>query len=256
MDMALDDIIDSKKKEHRPRASGSGRGGRRGGFNRNERNERNEKPQFGSYRKNENNGGVFRRERINKRSSKPYGGEEKQSEETNTDVLNDTETAWGHDLYEKVEQGEEPNVDFPQSHGNLSFATGTKISISNLDYGVTEDDLKDLFQQVGDVKKATIHYDRSGRSEGTGDVIFARKGDAEEAIKKFNGVELDKKAMKIAFIGSALSSRGDNRDSFRDKDSFRDRDNFRVSRGSRRGSSRLRVTSTRRNVIRRGGGFR
>lgn len=239
MDMALDDIIDSRRKDRGPRRGGrGGRGGRRGGFNRNDRSD-DRSTSFGSYKKSENSGGAFRRERINKRNSKPYEGEKMQTESTtNDDVLNDEETVWQHDLYEKVEQGEEPNVDFPQSHGNLSLETGTKILISNLDYGVTADDLKDLFQQVGDVKKTSIHYDRSGRSEGSGDVIFARKGDAEEAIKKYNGVELDKKPMRITLVGSALATRSDNQRGFR---------------GSRRGSSssRLRGQGTRRNIIRR-----
>jgi len=260
MDMALDDIIDEKfKKNTGPRFRG-GRGVPRGGrgFRRfSNRNNDRENVQFGSYRKGEGSGGAFRRDRINKRNSKPYG-DKNGNTENNEDVLNDDASLWGHDLYEKVQQGEEPSIDFPAAHGNLSLETGTKIQVSNLDYNVTEDDLKDLFQQVGDVKKVKILYDRSGRSEGSAEVFFARRGDAEDAVKKYHNVELDGKPMKINFMGSALQS-NENRDSFR---SFGNRGGRRGGgeraergeRGERDYGSRLRQgSSSRRSVIRRGG---
>jgi THO complex subunit 4 len=51
-----------------------------------------------------------------------------------------------------------------------------------------------------------VHYERSGRSKGSADVIFAKKSDAETAVQKYNGVALDSKAMSITLLGSALSS--------------------------------------------------
>ncbi|XP_057831102.2 THO complex subunit 4A isoform X2 [Cryptomeria japonica] len=85
-----------------------------------------------------------------------------------------------------------------------AIETGTKLYISNLDYGVTNEDIKELFSEVGDLKRSTIHYDRSGRSKGTAEVVFARKDDAIAAVKRYNNVQLDGKPIKIEFISASL----------------------------------------------------
>uniref|UniRef100_A0A0D3HQC8 RRM domain-containing protein n=1 Tax=Oryza barthii TaxID=65489 RepID=A0A0D3HQC8_9ORYZ len=79
--------------------------------------------------------------------------------------------------------------------------TGTKLYISNLDYAVSNEDIKELFSEVGDVKRYSINYDRSGRSKGTAEVVFSRKSDALAAVKRYNNVQLDGKPMKLELIG-------------------------------------------------------
>ncbi|KAI5066201.1 hypothetical protein GOP47_0018825 [Adiantum capillus-veneris] len=87
---------------------------------------------------------------------------------------------------------------------SVGIETGTKLYLSNLDYGVSNEDIKELFSEVGDLRRCGIHYDRSGRSKGTAEVVYARRQDAVIALKRYNNVLLDGKPLKIELIGTNL----------------------------------------------------
>ncbi|XP_057436436.1 THO complex subunit 4A-like [Lotus japonicus] len=86
----------------------------------------------------------------------------------------------------------------------VSENKGTKLYISNLDYGVSNADIKLLFSEEGELKRYGIHYDKSGRSKGTAEVVFMRQSDALAAIKKYNNMRLDGKPLQIELVGSSL----------------------------------------------------
>jgi RNA recognition motif-containing protein len=72
-----------------------------------------------------------------------------------------------------------------------------KLYVGNLSFQTTEGDLESLFSQVGDVESARIITDRdTGRSRGFGFVEMSDE-DASKAIEKFNGADLDGRALTV-----------------------------------------------------------
>ncbi len=71
------------------------------------------------------------------------------------------------------------------------------IYVGNLSYDSTEDSLRNLFEQYGDVISAKIIMDRyTGRSRGFGFVEMESE-DCQNAIQALDGYELDGRSLKV-----------------------------------------------------------
>ncbi|CAI9108049.1 OLC1v1007564C3 [Oldenlandia corymbosa var. corymbosa] len=169
LDMTLDDLIKQNKKP----GGGGGRGGRGRGA-----------------------GGPGPARRPNNRAfnrTAPYSAPKAP------------ESTWQHDMFSSDQA-----MAYAGQFGGVARAsaieTGTKLYISNLDYGVSNEDIKELFAEIGDLKRSSIHYDRSGRSKGTAEIVYSRRQDALAAVKKYNNVQLDGKPMKIEIVGTNIET--------------------------------------------------
>ncbi|CAH9106174.1 unnamed protein product [Cuscuta europaea] len=80
------------------------------------------------------------------------------------------------------------------------FESGTKLYVSNLHHSVTNEDIRELFSEIGELVRYAIHYDKNGRQSGSAEVVFVRRTDAIQALKKYNNVQLDGKPMKIEVV--------------------------------------------------------
>jgi THO complex subunit 4 len=105
-----------------------------------------------------------------------------------------SDMAWRHDLFED-------SMVAASSHPGAEDG-GAKLYISNLDSRVSNGDIKELFSEIGELKRYGVHYDNHGRPNGSAEVVFVRRSDAVAAFKKYNNVQLDGKPMKIELIGS------------------------------------------------------
>uniref|UniRef100_A0A182QLX3 RRM domain-containing protein n=1 Tax=Anopheles farauti TaxID=69004 RepID=A0A182QLX3_9DIPT len=195
IEMSLDDIIKSQKSS-RPRGGGrsGGPGGRpnrrTGGSSAGGASVRNSG--FRSGQRNgasgSGGGGVLKGRSRGGITRARYG-------------RGDVNSAWKHDMYE----GPRKNRLLTAGGAALGGPGGAaKLMVSNLDFGVSESDINELFAEFGPLKSASVHYDRSGRSLGTADVVYERRTDAIKAMKQYNGVPLDGRPMSILMATSEI----------------------------------------------------
>ena len=72
-----------------------------------------------------------------------------------------------------------------------------KIYVGNLSFRTTEDELAELFQQIGAVESVSIITDRdTGRSKGFG-FVSMNDEDADKAIAAYSGKEVGGRALTV-----------------------------------------------------------
>ncbi|KAJ8903257.1 hypothetical protein NDN08_004366 [Rhodosorus marinus] len=190
IDQSLDDIIQSSRTVIRTEGGrgGSGGGGGGGGGDGDGR-----KPVYSS--------------RVHRTIYKPAG--RRAGGWTDTD-----RGRWQHDKYRPV---------LKQPYGRtgtyskpMSQSSGAKIVVGNLDLGVSNSDINDLFKGIGPIKQAMVIYNSDGKSTGSAEVVFTTTDDALAAIAKYNGVPLDNRPLEIS-----LSTNHGNEGTFKSRGSTR-----------------------------------
>jgi RNA recognition motif-containing protein len=72
------------------------------------------------------------------------------------------------------------------------------IYVGNLSYGMTEEDLKNIFSEHGAVSSVNIIKDRvTGNSKGFGFVEMENDDEGQKAIDELNGTELQGRPLKV-----------------------------------------------------------
>src|SRR5271166_5269615 len=75
---------------------------------------------------------------------------------------------------------------------------GKKLYVGNLPFTTTDQDLSEIFTQVGQVASAKVIMDRdSGRSKGFGFVEMNSDEEAQSAISQFNGAQLNGRPLTV-----------------------------------------------------------
>jgi RNA recognition motif-containing protein len=73
-----------------------------------------------------------------------------------------------------------------------------KLYVGNLAYETTEDELRTLFVQAGNVNSVALIKDRdTGRSKGFAFVEMSNQSEAQKAIQMFNGYSLANRPLKV-----------------------------------------------------------
>ena len=83
--------------------------------------------------------------------------------------------------------------------------------VSNLSFHTTEDDLRKLFGEFGNVSSAKIITDReTGRSRGFAFVEMGSDDEAKEAMQKLNNKEIEGRSLSVS-IAREKAPRTDNK---------------------------------------------
>ncbi|HEY2994240.1 MAG TPA: RNA-binding protein [Methylomirabilota bacterium] len=73
-----------------------------------------------------------------------------------------------------------------------------KLFVGGLPFATSNDQLRDLFAEIGEVASATVVTDRdTGRSRGFGFVEMATVEAAEEAINRLNGRDYEGRRLQV-----------------------------------------------------------
>ena len=73
------------------------------------------------------------------------------------------------------------------------------IFVAGLSYQITDADLKELFEEYGEVSSAKIISDReTRRSKGYGFVEMATEEDGQRAIEELNDAEYDGRTLSVS----------------------------------------------------------
>ncbi|XP_075250909.1 uncharacterized protein LOC142343104 [Convolutriloba macropyga] len=92
----------------------------------------------------------------------------------------------------------------PFNNQQMGQQQSTKLYISNLDFGVSNQDIKELFSEFGPMVRYGVNHSTAGRSVGTAEVIFKNKISAVKAYQKYNQVTLDGRPMKLEVSGGPM----------------------------------------------------
>lgn len=74
-----------------------------------------------------------------------------------------------------------------------------KLFVGNIDWNTTDEQLKELFAEHGEVEEAIIIKDKfSGRSKGFGFVTFSDDAAGDAAISKLDGHDLNGRQIAVS----------------------------------------------------------
>ncbi|MCW0482603.1 RNA recognition motif domain-containing protein [Gaoshiqia sediminis] len=72
------------------------------------------------------------------------------------------------------------------------------IFVGNLNYSITEDDIREIFEEYGELSSVKLISDKfTGKSKGFGFVEMANDDEAKKAIEELNGAEVEGRSMVV-----------------------------------------------------------
>jgi THO complex subunit 4 len=103
---------------------------------------------------------------------------------------------WKHDKYDHRDESLGKRIEDRFDNTNTPSA---KLIVKGLHYEIGNDELIELFQRIGPTIKASVRFDRSGRSTGIATIIYANQKDAIRAKQEYDGANAKGNPISISF---------------------------------------------------------
>lgn len=78
-----------------------------------------------------------------------------------------------------------------------TVSSGLQVVIQGIPWAYTDEDLQPLFEGVGEITHAEVQIGKDGRSRGYGTVGFKTTEEAQAAIEKVHGTELEGRTLTV-----------------------------------------------------------
>jgi len=120
-------------------------------------------------------------------------------EELNGKKINDKEWYVGR-AQKKSEREMDLKRSFQQSMKDAADKyQGQNLYLKNLDDGISDDQLRELFSSFGKITSCKVMRDQNGVSKGSGFVAFSTREEASQALTEMNGKMISGKPLYVAF---------------------------------------------------------
>ena len=107
------------------------------------------------------------------------------------------------EIGDQFEMVELPERDMKRIQRNIEegkspkYMGATKLYVGNIAFSCTEDDLWELFENVGGVGEVSLVRDDQGRNRGFAFITMREKADGEKAMTELDGMELHGRALSV-----------------------------------------------------------
>lgn len=85
----------------------------------------------------------------------------------------------------------------PPPPGQPGFSSGLQVVVHNLPWDCTWQQLRDAFQECGEIERADVVFDSRGRSRGFGIVRFPVKEEADRAVERMNNASIGGRVVSV-----------------------------------------------------------
>lgn len=90
-----------------------------------------------------------------------------------------------------------------ETRRSLDLKPSNKLRISNLHPGVDDNDIRDLFQEIGPIRKAAMFRNSAGKSLGVAEVVYHNAQDMMKAVNTYHTRTLDGQKMSVTIVSGS-----------------------------------------------------